>query len=126
MRISLKPNETIAVVIRRKTGVEFHLMFEDSFVEIARHANVKCEAPAGHDLAVVVAFVHWNVSETRHYRLGGQEKQMQVLRLGSAQTARRSSLRMTVFVEAQDDRSLGQCNGRNDRYVNWLRNTALI
>lgn len=82
MRITLKPHKTVAVVIRRKTLKKFVLVLEDSFVEIACHPDVKGEAAAGHDVGVVVALVHGNVPETRNYRLGGLEKQMQVLRLG--------------------------------------------
>ena len=58
MSITLKPYQAVAVVLRRKTLKELVLVLEDSFVEIARHPDVKSKAPTGYDVGVIEALVH--------------------------------------------------------------------
>ena len=103
MRITLKPNQTVAVVLRRKTLKEFVLVFKDSFVEIARHTNVKSEAAAGYDVGVVVALVHLGFPERQIIALVSCKSKCRSFDSVAAAT----SLRMTDRFHAQDDRSIG-------------------
>jgi hypothetical protein len=56
--------------------MEFSLVLEDSFVQIAGHADIESVAPAGYDVSEVVAFAHGE-----NHTSGFAEKQTQVLRL---------------------------------------------
>ena len=54
----LKPDQTIAVVLRRESRMHSLLMLEDSLQQIAGHADVERVAPARHDVCAIDPLVH--------------------------------------------------------------------
>ena len=65
MRVTFEPHQTVAVVVRGKTIMEFVLVFEDSLVEIACHSYVESEAATGNDVRVIETVVQANGLRSR-------------------------------------------------------------
>ena len=55
--ISLKPDETIAVVPRGESFMFLPLVLKDALSEVARHSDVKRVTAAGHDVSKVGVFM---------------------------------------------------------------------
>jgi hypothetical protein len=49
-------------------------VFEDSFVEIARHSDVESQAAAGYDVCAEIALVHADHPECADYRAAIAQK----------------------------------------------------
>jgi hypothetical protein len=55
---ALKPNQPIAVIGCRKSGVQLVLMLVDALVKVARHANIKRVAAAGDNVSEIISRMH--------------------------------------------------------------------